>query len=330
MKFSIFSQFFRFAQTFSDSEYLTKKFYFEITSLNLDNQLETMPTITIRNLIFFDLGINTRGLYFDEKRQSEFQGRHLPPSEPLEKLLTLIDRFGDSVDSLELKNFHCDSGKTLLIILSRMKNLKELKIGGSLMFDYNPEDIPEDLPEITYASLTDSSEVFFNFLKNFKTLQKFKFIKDERKSENFNCSQLDELLTQIPSIKNLILEGSSTRGFFSRSQEAFTFKLTSVETDGINLSRNDGTTTRLGFLKSQLGSLRDLRIKKLPFDYDGDEVLRFILEDMKLDKFYYNDVAFIKDGKKVKNIKEICFNEITIKAGMELLKQFPGEKNKKF
>lgn len=303
-----------------------KKFIFTVTSLNLDYQLAKMPAVGILNIVFHDLGINTKGLYFSEEKLQEFQGRHLPPSETLEKLLELLERYEETIESLELRNFHVDSGKTFLEILKKMKNLKELKISSGVMFAYDPNDIPEDLPMIESALLTDSSEIYFDFLKNFKNLKKFKFIKDDQSSGNFNFSKLNELLVAVPSIKHLILEGSSTRGFFSQQIDNLPFRLETIEADGINLSRHDGQP-RLAFLESQLGSLKDLRVKKLPYDNDGDQVLNFIIEVMNVQKFYYDGKAFIENGEKVKGIKEIWFNENTIKAGMELVKQFPGEKS---
>jgi hypothetical protein len=302
-----------------------KKFNCTITSLNLDFQLTNMPDVPIRNLMFHDLGINTRGLYFNEERVQEFQGRHLPPSEPLEKLLSFIERYEDSIESLNMQNFHVNSGKTFLEILSKLKNLKELHINSCIMFDYDPtEKLPENLPKIDSALLTDSSELFFEILKNFKTIRKFKFIKNERNSESFKYVLLDELLAAVPSIKHLILEGSSTRGYLARQLENFPFKLRTIEADGVNLSRNSGEA-RLKFFKSQVGSLKELRIKNLPHDFDGDEVLKFLIEEMGLEKFYYDGKALIENGRKVDGLKEILFDENTIKAGMELLRQFDGE-----
>jgi hypothetical protein len=80
---------------------------------------------------------------------------------------------------------------------------------------------------------------------------------------------------------------------------------------------------RVDFLKSQNGSLKELRLKRLPFDCDGGDVLKYILDEMNLEVFYFDEIPLILDGKK-QQIEEIWSSEATVKSMMEMMKQFPS------
>jgi hypothetical protein len=72
---------------------------------------------------------------------------------------------------------------------------------------------------------------------------------------------------------------------------------------------------------TQIGFLKDLTIHKLPYDFDGGKVLKFIIEDMKLDKFHYGKIALILNGTK-QEVIEFSATETQIQAAFEMFNQF--------
>jgi len=67
-----------------------------------------------------------------------------------------------------------------------------------------------------------------------------------------------------------------------------------------------------------------LTIHKLPFDFDGGKVLKYIIEEMGLQKFYYGKIPLILNGRK-QDVKEFEANEIQITSTYEMFRQFPSK-----
>ena len=82
------------------------------------------------------------------------------------------------------------------------------------------------------------------------------------------------------------------------------------------------TEPRLNFLKSQQGTLKELTIHRLPHDDDGHDVLNFIIEEMKLQKFYLRKIPLILDGKK-QEIRKLTISEYEICSMYEMFRQYP-------
>jgi hypothetical protein len=80
-------------------------------------------------------------------------------------------------------------------------------------------------------------------------------------------------------------------------------------------------TARKNFLEKQKNYLKELTIHQLPFDFDGGNVLKFIVEQMELDRFYYGNILLIKD-QQIQPVQEFMANEIQICAMYEMFRQF--------
>ncbi|CAG9811548.1 unnamed protein product [Chironomus riparius] len=78
---------------------------------------------------------------------------------------------------------------------------------------------------------------------------------------------------------------------------------------------------RTEYLKSLIGTLKHLKIQQLPYDFDGGEVLKYIIEDMKLETFYYGDIPLILNGQK-QDVKEFSASETQITSAIEMIRQF--------
>jgi len=129
----------------------------------------------------------------------------------------------------------------------------------------------------------------------------------------FNCK----------NIKHLVLIGAGTGSFFVSN--SFSFKLYILDTTNITFHWYVGIMSgKINYSKDQLGHLKELTIHKLPFDFDGGKVLKYIIEEMNLDKFYYGKIPLILNGRR-QDVKEFEANEIQITSTYEMLRQFPSK-----
>lgn len=286
-----------------------------------------MPNVSLRNLTFRDLGINTKGSYFLKENIEFLAGCHQPVSVEIEKLMVLVENYENSIEHLDMRNFHVDNGRRFLEIISKMKNLKSIKIDHCVMFEADNENPPPpSLPQLKSAFFTESSDLYFNVLQKFKSLENFKFVKERSSGVQFSYGLIDDLLMAVPSINHLTIKGVNTGGYLAREFENIPFTLHSLDADEMNMGRNEDEP-RISFLQAQKGHLKVLKVKELPADYDGEILLKFIFEEMNLESFVYRDEELIKNGRKVPSLNEIWMTDKTITAGMELMRQFPGKVN---
>ena len=124
------------------------------------------------------------------------------------------------------------------------------------------------------------------------------------------------------NLDHLVLIGAGTGSFFDCDE--FPFKITKLETSMITFHWYVGIKgARVDFLRSQKGSLKELTIHELPYDFDGGKVLKYIIEEMNLNTFYYGKIALILNGQKQK-VKEFTASEIQITSAFEMIRQFPS------
>jgi hypothetical protein len=144
--------------------------------------------------------------------------------------------------------------------------------------------------------------------------------RDEWMWNGFNHENFNELLKTLP-IKKLKFVGVGTESYFD--SDNFPYSVAKLDTNSITFHWYVGIslTGRTTFLKSQLDKLRELTIHKLPYDFDGGSVLKYIFDNMKLDTFYYKKTALILNGEK-QPIKHIDGNEIQITSIYEMFRQF--------
>jgi len=76
--------------------------------------------------------------------------------------------------------------------------------------------------------------------------------------------------------------------------------------------------------RCQLEHIKTLTIDKLPSDFDGGKILKYIIEEMNLDKFHYGKIPLILNGQK-QEVKEFEANENQIQSTFEMFRQFSCE-----
>jgi len=106
---------------------------------------------------------------------------------------------------------------------------------------------------------------------------------------NINQPIFNEICRKCENLNHLVLQGAGTGSYFDNYE--FPFKISKLETSMITLHWYVAIkSARVNFLDSQKKNLKELTIHELPFDFDGGEVLKYIIEEMNLETFYYGKI----------------------------------------
>lgn len=272
--------------------------FFEILVDSTNKKLIRFPEIPLRNLSIKDVS-------------------------DLNQVLEIANQYATSVENLKLEavNF-TNENMNFYEFISKMIKLQHLTLQNCLLSDIPMKTLK--LPNLQSATLLNCSDFNIKAFEAFNTLQSFKLEDHRWFPDSPFDADLRNLLEKVPNIKHLSLEGAGSSRFFDLN--SFDFKIKRLDA---YLMTFDWTQPqefpRLDFLKSQLESLKEVNLERLPYDYDGGEVLKFMIEKMNLRKFTCGGQNLIMDGKKAERIDEVSFMEFQINAGLELIRQFPGE-----
>lgn len=238
-----------------------------------------------------------------------------------EKVLKLLNKFRKTVEKLELRNLNTKHFYDFKNILSSLPKINSLILDNCSIENLNNETI-ENYSTLRSVTLKKCNENIFVILRNQESLEKIIIVSHESKWKGFYHEGLNEILIKSKNLKHVVLDGIGTGSYFDL--ENFPFKIHKLETTMISYNWYVGLkNSRTEFLKSQKGSLKELVIHQLPLDFDGGDVLKYIIEEMNLDKFYYGKIELILNGKK-QNILEISANEINITSICEFFRQYPS------
>jgi len=161
-----------------------------------------------------------------------------------------------------------------------------------------------------------------NVFKAFANQKSFLKIRNNNWSHNgFPHEIFNEICRNCKKLNHLVLEGGGTESYFDCDE--FPYKITKLEISVIKSHRYGGIRTqKINLLESQKGSLKELTIHHLPCGFDGGQVLKYIIEEMKLETFYYRKIPLILNGQK-QNVKEFKAYKGLIISAYEMIRQFP-------
>lgn len=239
-------------------------------------------------------------------------------------LLKQLFRYSESIEKIEFINSNFDSGETLNNVLQKSSKLKEVSFVNCYIKEYGSlKTFSNHHSALKFVSYHDCNENLYNIFKKHNSIEKVAVISNKKSWNAFPQEAFNALIMSLPNLKHLVFEGEGTGSYFDRSE--FSYTIEKLEAERITFQWYVGITgARDKFLSSQKGNLKDLRIKHLPYDFDGGRVLKFIMEKMKLQNFYYGDIPLIVNGKK-QSVKHFSAHETQILAALEMLKQFPGK-----
>lgn len=234
----------------------------------------------------------------------------------------MIKLFKDSLHNLNLENAKFKNFDEFNDHLGALLNLKELSLDKCSLDQFCSKALhPLTSLKITYFNKCNDN--MFKALANQTSMEKMTIRNDDWTWNGFPHDIVNDILFNCKNIKHLVLIGSGTGSFFD--SDNFSFKLRVLDTTMITFHWYVGIKNgRVSFLDTQKGFLKELTIHKLPFDFDGGKVLKYIIEEMGLDKFYYGKTPLILGGKK-QAVREFEANEIQITSSLEMLRQFPSK-----
>ncbi|XP_070509129.1 uncharacterized protein [Chironomus tepperi] len=231
----------------------------------------------------------------------------------------IIKQFKNSVENLVLINAKFRNFEDINTFCCGFTNLKSLSMTRCNLDQSIIKSLPlmSSLNELYFNKCNDN--IFKAFQAQLNVL-KMTIRNDEWTWTGFPHDVVNDMLFNCTKLKHLVLIGSGTGSFFD--SDNFSFKLTKLDTTMITFHWYVGIKNgRTSFLKTQKGALKELTIHKLPFDFDGGKVLKYIIEDMGLDKFYYGKIPLILNGQK-QEVTEFEANEIQITSTLEMFAQF--------
>ena len=208
--------------------------------------------------------------------------------------------------------------------LSQVKHVKYLMLNNCSIQTLNNETLPP-IPTLTCIIFINCNDNIFKAFAKQEKLQQIAVCIDKLTNTGFPHGVFKEICMNCKNLDHLVVKGDGTRSFFESNE--FLFKVRKLETSMITFNWFVGLQKpRLKFIESQIGSLKDLTIDQLPFDFDGGHVLKYIIEGMNLNQFYYGSIPLIVDGYKQKEVKEFEASEIQITSAIEMTKQFKCHK----
>ncbi|KAG5669013.1 hypothetical protein PVAND_016916 [Polypedilum vanderplanki] len=292
-------------EVFTTSTKLNERFQLQITKEFIETQdLSNLPNIPIKNISIIDVNI---------EEASNFK-----------KLSELINTYKHSIKNFSMTDVHFTSIENLKEILKDQSSLKNLKISNLNFFKSKPIQ-RIFLPQLQSLSIkitnnyVNSMKNIFDLFTSNESIEKIELTAQACNSNCFDHESFNNFVKTLPKFKHLIMNGHGILSYLNHKE--FPSKLEKFEVFALGFHWR-ASVPRLDFLKSQTGSLRELKLHRLPFDTDGGEVLKFIIEEMNLENFYYDEIPLILNEQK-QEIEEIWVSEASVNALMEILRQFP-------
>ena len=238
----------------------------------------------------------------------------------LSQILSLLKNFKDHVQFLEIKALVMKNFEDCYGLFFGMQNLTNLLMQDCKLRILNGEALPL-IETLQVVSFDKCDENIFKIFRNQQSLEKIVVCNDVHTWNGFCHESFNNLVKNLPKIRWVVMIGSGTGSYFDCDD--FPYFIEVLEATMITFHWYVGIkTARINFLKTQLGHLKELTIHQLPFDFDGGKVLKYIIEEMNLDKFYYGKIPLIVDGYK-QEVKEFEASEIQIQSAFEMFRQFP-------
>ncbi|KAL7014162.1 hypothetical protein ACKWTF_015772 [Chironomus riparius] len=284
-----------FCNVFSTSSKLLLKFNLKVTPKNV-NHLSALLDVPFKNITISD--INT--------------------DDDLAQIHNFVKKFGNFVEIMNFKNIYIHNFELFLKVFGNFSNLKELIIEEGTVAASETGSIPL-LPSLRSLTFEECCQNIFKLFVQQSAVKKVKFYRNKISNTRYLFDNFLLMTAAMPNLNHAIINGFAASLFFN--SDNFTFKVQKFEATLLT-GWWSVTVPRLNFLKSQQGVLKELTVHRLPYDDDGHDVLKFIIEEMKLDKFYLRKIPLILDGKK-QEVKKLTVSEYEICSMFEMFRQYP-------
>lgn len=230
----------------------------------------------------------------------------------------ILQQFKNSIENLEVKNTDIQNPKHLFFF-SGFSSLKDLKLEKFNIEEFDGSKV-FDFPVVNSLSFEKCNGNVYKIFKNQNSIEKVTIIDREWSPTGYYFQDFNEMAVTQPNLNHLVLDGTATSLYFNLND--FPFKIKKLDAYLMTFYWME-SDPRTRFLESQKGYLKELTLEKLPYDYDGGSVLKYIIEEMKLEIFYYGKIPLILNGSK-QNVEEFQAREVQITSAFEMFRQFPS------
>lgn len=214
-------------------------------------------------------------------------------------------RFDSSSISLSFKN--------ILLLIKLYKNNFPLKFNYTDDLSFSLNNL-QNLRDISFEYCNDYTFKLFEFQEKIK---KISVKSDISTFKGFSHKYFDKIL-QSNKIKHVTMLGMGTGEYFTFNN--LTFDIETLNTSYLTYNYND-KNNRKKYFEVKYGYLKNLTIHHFPFDFDGGNILKYIIEEMNLISFNYRNISLIKN--KIKQpVYEFESSEHHITSIYEMCKQF--------
>lgn len=235
------------------------------------------------------------------------------------KLPRLESSFNEFINNiLNIKVFRIESLTSLndfVHVMDKLRSLKSLKIfnlqhGKVQMFCEDKKFYKIEI-DVNSQRIRLSRFILENYVEIYKLLQicypQFKFIEICYEESDLYSRRLNSYYLENKYVKIIPSENGT-------------------ENELVKLLRNpfDINSTTQTILVTFGGCLKELYIRDIPFDNVGENALKYMIEEMKLETFCYGKVPLILNGEKQK-LTELTLSGIQISSIYEMFRQFPSK-----
>jgi len=243
----------------------------------------------------------------------------------LQKVSKLIKNYKNTIEILEINDFRKIPCKDFKNFFNGFSSLRILKIRNCGISEEVHVQCLNQFPCLEEIFIEKCDGNIYKLFKNQKTVSKISIRNTDWTWNGFPHDEFNDLARTLVNLDWIVLDGTGTGSYFDCDH--FPYNIRKLETALITFHWYVGIRTgRVSFLKSQMGKLKELTIHQLPYDFDGGKVLKFILESMNLQTFYYGDIPLILNSRK-QAVYEFMANEIQITSLYEMFLQFPCKYN---
>lgn len=239
----------------------------------------------------------------------------------IQSIFSFLNHYLHSIESLEFCMVQFENSVVFYNYLSFFPKLNSLKFEKCYIREITEIGQFSNLESVAILNCDESIYKVFN---RQGSIIRIKIISLEWSWKGFPHESLNNLLATLPNFNELILEGIGTSSYFELGD--FPLNIVKLETYSITFHWYVGIRDpRVNFLDILDGKLKELKIHQLPYDFDGGKVLKYIFENMKLDKFTYGNIPLLLNNQK-QEVEEFSASEIQLTSAFEILRQYPGIK----
>lgn len=241
--------------------------------------------------------------------------------ESLNKYSKVIKNMKSSIEILVLEDFQKNRIKDVTEFFIGFEKLRVLSLKNCKFTEEVSQNLLKQLPSLKEVNFEKCDGNFFKIFQCQKQISKVSVRNLNWTWNGFSHDDFNDFVESLSNIDFIVFDGAGTGSYFDCDN--FPYHISKLDTSMITFHWYVGIrNARKNFLEKQKRHLKELTIHELPYDFDGGNVIKFIVEQMELEKFYYGSIPLILNSQ-IQQVQEFTANEIQICAMYEMFRQFP-------